>query len=246
MHLSSWPRPYPVRLTPIAAPDYYLTVAVLAQGVSSCHASDRVLVDTHSVTAGGYEFQVSTKACSADVLQFSSPSSRTLQKRTTFATCGFGGAFECIRNEGIVPLPADCLALNNAFIAAFIGPTRNCHLHCSLCTFLNPNIYVVPTLFTVPPQFVQEFSLGTCLWAWINENPNTVNGATLTECYGWLVRISLSSFFAEIDARSSPSSLHSISIAVVWFPVPRRDLSSPAASATLTLVPWTIPLSASV
>ncbi|KAJ7896119.1 hypothetical protein B0H13DRAFT_2338549 [Mycena leptocephala] len=136
-----------------------------AQGVSSCHASDRVLVDTHNVTAGGYEFQVSTKACSADVLQVSSPSSRTLQKRTTFATCGFGGAFECIRNEGIAPLPADCLALNNAFIAAFIGPTRNC-------------IYAV--------HFVQEFSLGTCLWAWINENPNTVNGATLTECYGWL------------------------------------------------------------
>ncbi|KAJ7512407.1 hypothetical protein B0H11DRAFT_1898897 [Mycena galericulata] len=45
-------------------------------------------------------------------------------------------------------------------------------------------MYPGPAFFTVAPQFVKEFSLGTCLWAWINDNP--VNGAVLEFCNGGL------------------------------------------------------------
>ncbi|KAJ7260247.1 hypothetical protein C8J57DRAFT_1338591 [Mycena rebaudengoi] len=134
-----------------------MSSAIPAQGVSSCKASDRVLVHSRNVTAAGHEFQVSTKACSADVL---SSSSRAVEKRTTFTTCGIGGSFNCVINQGLGPLEADCVALSNAIVATFEGS------------------------FSVDPQFVQEFSLGTCLWAWINENP--VGGATLSACYGGL------------------------------------------------------------
>lgn len=54
-------------------------------------------------------------------------------------------------------------------------------------------------MFTVAPQFAQELSLGTCLWAWINENPVS-GGADLEECYSTLVRVFISplnSFDAE-------------------------------------------------
>ncbi|KAJ6628527.1 hypothetical protein B0H10DRAFT_1990270 [Mycena sp. CBHHK59/15] len=134
---------------------------------ASCKASDRVLVDTRNVTAGGHEFQISTKACSADVLALSSQS-RAIEQRQTFTTCGFGGQYKCVVNQGIGPLEADCVALSNAVVAAFEAPGDS-------------------GLFTVPPQFVQELSLGTCLWAWINENP--VGGATITTCYSELTGV---------------------------------------------------------
>lgn len=82
--------------------------------------ADRVLVDTHTVTAGGHEFQVSTKACSADVLALSSQSqARAIEKRQVFTTCGIGGDFECVVGQGVGPLEADCAALSNAVVAAF-------------------------------------------------------------------------------------------------------------------------------
>ncbi|KAJ7921711.1 hypothetical protein B0H13DRAFT_2318222 [Mycena leptocephala] len=139
--------------------------AITARGVSSCKASDRVLVDTQTVTAAGHKFQVSTKACSADAL-----ASRSLEKRVTFNSCAAGETttYTCVTNQGVGPLKADCVALSNAIVAAFEGPSQ-------------------PTLFTVSPQFVQEFSLGTCLWAWINNNPAC--GATLQYCYSGLTGV---------------------------------------------------------
>ncbi|KAJ7884937.1 hypothetical protein B0H13DRAFT_1889771 [Mycena leptocephala] len=139
--------------------------AITARGVSSCKASDRVLVDTQTVTAAGHKFQVSTKACSADAL-----ASRSLEKRVTFNSCAAGETttYTCVTNQGVGPLEADCVALSNAIVAAFEGPGQ-------------------PTLFTVSPQFAQEFSLGTCLWAWINNNP--VGGATLQYCYSGLTGV---------------------------------------------------------
>ncbi|KAJ7805051.1 hypothetical protein B0H13DRAFT_2387962 [Mycena leptocephala] len=136
--------------------------AIPAQG--ACKAADQVLVDTHTVTAAaGHELQVSTKACSADVLSLSSAQNRTVEKRVTFTTCGINGAFECVTNQGIGPLESDCLALSDAITATFTGS------------------------FTVAPQFVQTFSLGTCLYAWINLNP--VGGASLSACYSGLTEV---------------------------------------------------------
>ncbi|KAJ7833854.1 hypothetical protein B0H14DRAFT_2591212 [Mycena olivaceomarginata] len=63
---------------------------------------------------------------------------------------------------GIGPLESDCATLEAALPAAIAAAGG-------------------PTSFTVPPQFVQEFTLGTCLWAWFNTNP--LNGATLQYCY---------------------------------------------------------------
>ncbi|KAJ6534657.1 hypothetical protein DFH09DRAFT_1369766 [Mycena vulgaris] len=126
--------------------------------VPSCKASDRVLVETRNVTAAGHEIQISTKACSADVL-----ASHSVAKRQVFNACtGETTTFTCVTNQGAGPLEADCVALENA-LPAFAAAQSN------------------PFSFTVQPQFVQEFTLGTCLWAWINTNP--VGGATLQYCY---------------------------------------------------------------
>ncbi|KAJ7690194.1 hypothetical protein B0H17DRAFT_1065235 [Mycena rosella] len=138
---------------------------VPARGLSSCIAQDRVLVETRNVTAAGHEFQVLTKACSADVLN-----SRAVQKRQTFNSCAAGETttYTCVTNEGAGPLLADCTALSAAIVAAFEQAGE-------------------PTLFTVSPQFVQEFSLGTCLYAWINQNP--VGGATLQCSYSYVTGV---------------------------------------------------------
>ncbi|KAJ6571159.1 hypothetical protein B0H19DRAFT_1255150 [Mycena capillaripes] len=132
-----------------------------SQGLlSSCLAQDRVLVETRNVTAAGHEIQISTKACSADVL---AASSRSLHKRQVFNACeGETTTYTCVINQGIGPLRTDCAALEAA-LPAFLASEGG------------------PTSFTVSPQFVQEFTLGTCLWAWINTNP--VGGATLQYCY---------------------------------------------------------------
>ncbi|KAJ7493065.1 hypothetical protein B0H11DRAFT_1911500 [Mycena galericulata] len=132
------------------------------QRLASCKASDRVLVSTRNVTAAGHDFQVSTKACSADVLN-----SRALEKRQVFDLCNNGETlnFECVSGEGAGPLFGDCADLAEAIVAAFEEPGD-------------------ATIFAVEPQFAQEFSLGTCLWAWINDNP--VGGAILEFCYSEL------------------------------------------------------------
>ncbi|KAJ6505295.1 hypothetical protein C8R45DRAFT_1209085 [Mycena sanguinolenta] len=128
-----------------------------SRGISSCNAQDRVLVDTHTVTAAGYEFQVSTKACSANALV-----SRGIYMRQVEDACGIS------ESPNTIP---ECV------IAAFEEPT-------------DP----VNNLFEVAPQFAQEFSLGTCLWAWINEQP--VGGTTLEYCYQ-----GLSALGTNIDGR---------------------------------------------
>ncbi|KAJ7041403.1 hypothetical protein C8F04DRAFT_1079949 [Mycena alexandri] len=132
------------------------------RGISSCIAQDRVLVETHNVTAGGHKFQVSTKACSEDAL-----SPRPVEKRVTFNSCAAGETttFTCVTNQGVGPLSSDCTALSAAIVSAFEQAGD-------------------PTLFTVSPQFVQEFTLGTCLYAWINQNP--VGGATLQCSYSYV------------------------------------------------------------
>ncbi|KAJ6527232.1 hypothetical protein DFH09DRAFT_1186951, partial [Mycena vulgaris] len=123
--------------------------------VPSWKGSDRVPVETRNVTAAGHEIQISTKACSADVL-----ASHSVAKRQVLNACAGGETttFTCVANQGAGPLEADCVAL-----PAFAATQSN------------------PFSFTVLPQFVQEFTLGTCLWAWINTNP--VGGATLQYCY---------------------------------------------------------------
>ncbi|KAJ7328353.1 hypothetical protein DFH08DRAFT_1084492 [Mycena albidolilacea] len=146
----------------LAVPNSYLPVAIQARGVSSCIAQDRVLVKTHNVSAAGHEIQVSTKACSADVLI-----SRAVEKRQVFNSCAAieNTLFQCVTNQGAGPLFADCTALSSAIVAVFEQAGD-------------------PPLFTVSPQFVQEFSLGTCLYAWINQNP--VGGATLQCSYSYV------------------------------------------------------------
>ncbi|KAJ7636374.1 hypothetical protein FB45DRAFT_906476 [Roridomyces roridus] len=141
-----------------------LASAVPSSGFSSsCPASERVLVETHNVTAGGHEFQVSTKACSAEILAaHSAQESKELQKRQTFDSCvGETMTFGCF-GAGAGPTLADCTALSSAMVAAFEQPGQ-------------------PILFTVLAGFVQEFSHGTCLYAWINENP--AGTVTLQYCY---------------------------------------------------------------
>ncbi|KAJ6574413.1 hypothetical protein B0H19DRAFT_1063372 [Mycena capillaripes] len=78
--------------------------------------------------------------------------SRSLEKRQVLNACVTGPG----------PLEADCLALETALPAALAAEGN-------------------PTTFEVAPQFVEEFTLGTCLWAWINNNP--FGGATLEECF---------------------------------------------------------------
>ncbi|KAJ7921452.1 hypothetical protein B0H13DRAFT_1866613 [Mycena leptocephala] len=135
-----------------------MTIPAQLEGVlSSCNARDRVLVETRNVTVAGHEIQISTKACSADVL-----TSRSLEKRQVINTCAGGQTFSCVVNQGIGPLEADCAALEAA-LPPFLASEGN------------------PPTFTVSPQFAQEFTLGTCLWAWINTNP--VGGITLQYCY---------------------------------------------------------------
>ncbi|KAJ6527236.1 hypothetical protein DFH09DRAFT_1186968, partial [Mycena vulgaris] len=131
---------------------------------SATPSSDRVLAETRNVTAAGHEIQISTKACSAEVL-----ASHSVAKRQVFNACAGGETttFTCVTNQGAGPLEADCVALENT-LTAFAGTQIDLKL---------PH----PFSFTVLPQFVQEFTLGTCLWAWINTNP--VGGATLQYCY---------------------------------------------------------------
>jgi len=128
------------------------------QGISACRAQDRVLVESHTVTAGGHEFTMSTKACSEDALK----SVGGVDKRLVFNSCASGETttFTCVTNEGVGPLASDCTALSAAIVAADEQAGD-------------------ATLFSVSPQFVQEFSLGTCLYAWINQNPV---GGPILEC----------------------------------------------------------------
>ncbi|KAJ7635387.1 hypothetical protein FB45DRAFT_911397 [Roridomyces roridus] len=132
-----------------------------ARSAHGCPASDRILVDSQTVTIGDQEIQVSTKACSADALA-SAPTSRAVDKRQ-FNSCASGETltYTCVTNQGVGPAIADCNALATAITNQFGTNFQQ--------------------LFTVSPQFVQEFSLGTCLYAWINENP--AGGATLSYCY---------------------------------------------------------------
>ncbi|KAF8180941.1 hypothetical protein K438DRAFT_1976397 [Mycena galopus ATCC 62051] len=146
-------------------------VSLIVSSVPRAHPRPRARRPTVSlsiltVTAGGHEFQVSTKACSADVLALSSSQPRGIEKRQVFTTCGIVGDFQCVVGQGVGPLEADCAALSNAVVAAFEAPGDS-------------------GVFTVAPQFVQELALGTCLWAWINENPVS-GGAVLQECYSTL------------------------------------------------------------
>ncbi|KAJ7036416.1 hypothetical protein C8F04DRAFT_1181427 [Mycena alexandri] len=127
-----------------------------------CKASDRVLIETRNVTAGGHTIQISTKACSAEAV-----ASRPLAKRQVENACEFGGSDLRCGTGGTAPLAADCTALESALPAALAAEGN-------------------PTLFEVAPQTAEEFSLGTCLWAWANNNP--AGGATLEFCFSDLVQ----------------------------------------------------------
>ncbi|KAF8168595.1 hypothetical protein K438DRAFT_2024897 [Mycena galopus ATCC 62051] len=156
-----------VALLSLASVAVSSTIPARGAHISTCPASDRVLVETHTITAGAHEFQVSTKACSADVLA-SDSAPRAVQKRQ-YNSCASGETqtYTCVVGEGEGPLYTDCVALANAITATY-GTNYE-------------------ELFTVEPQFVQEFSLGTCLFAWINENP--VGGAYLEYCYTGLAEV---------------------------------------------------------
>ncbi|KAJ7260662.1 hypothetical protein C8J57DRAFT_1319187 [Mycena rebaudengoi] len=126
--------------------------------LSSCTAGARVLVETRNVTVAGHEIQVSTEACSANII-----TSRSFEKRQTLA-CGQATSFACAAAPP-GPAPADCAALQAAlpaFVAAQPSP-----------------------FFVVAPQTVQVLSLGTCEYAWINNN--AVGGVTLQGCWSDVV-----------------------------------------------------------
>ncbi|KAF8143661.1 hypothetical protein K438DRAFT_1993625 [Mycena galopus ATCC 62051] len=114
-----------------------------------------LLVETRNITVAGHEIQVSTKACSANII-----ASRSFEKRQTFA-CGQATTLECAVGPAAAPAPTDCAALQAAlpaFVAAQPSP-----------------------FFVVAPQFVEELALGTCLYAWINNN--AVGGVSLEGCW---------------------------------------------------------------
>ncbi|KAJ7672022.1 hypothetical protein B0H17DRAFT_1141309 [Mycena rosella] len=122
-----------------------------------CKASDRVLIETRNVTAGGHTIQISTKACSAEAVASRGLAKRQVQNACVAETINF----ECLIG-GTAPLAADCTALESAVPAALAAEGN-------------------PTFFELAPQTVEEFTLGTCLWAWVNNNP--VGGATLEFCF---------------------------------------------------------------
>ncbi|KAJ6503543.1 hypothetical protein C8R45DRAFT_973192 [Mycena sanguinolenta] len=122
---------------------------------SSCAAGARVLIDTRTVTVAGHEIQVSTKACSGNSI-----ASRSFEKRQTVA-CGQATTLECAVGPAAAPVPADCAALQAALPAFVASQPSN--------------------FFVVAPQTVEELTLGTCLYAWINDN--AVGGVTLEGCW---------------------------------------------------------------
>ncbi|KAF7367930.1 hypothetical protein MSAN_00858000 [Mycena sanguinolenta] len=121
---------------------------------TSCAAGARVLIETRNVTVGEHEIQVSTKACSPNII-----TSRSFEKRQTVA-CGQATTLECAVSPVAAPLAADCNALQAA-LPAFVATQ--------------------PAFFVVAPQTVEEVSLGTCQYAWINDN--AVGGVTLEGCW---------------------------------------------------------------
>ncbi|KAJ7730316.1 hypothetical protein B0H16DRAFT_1469664 [Mycena metata] len=163
--------PLPCSYFDLAGPTGSSPVPITAQGItpqgvlSSCPASDRVLVETRNfTTAAGHNIQISTKACSADVL-----ATRSLEKRQTIN----------VYSGGIAPTRSDCLNLQEEFPELIEEEGGNC--------FLSPRYMYFefdssdPTFFVLEPQFVQEFTLDTCLWTWVNEN--VVGGANLEYCF---------------------------------------------------------------
>ncbi|KAJ7493098.1 hypothetical protein B0H11DRAFT_2191128 [Mycena galericulata] len=100
------------------------TLALNNQRLSSCKASDRVLVSTRNVTVAGHDIQVSTKACSADV-----PNSRPIEKRQVFDVCNNTQVvnFECVVGEGAGPLFSDCANLVQAIIIENEQPGDFCY-----------------------------------------------------------------------------------------------------------------------
>ncbi|KAF7367935.1 hypothetical protein MSAN_00858500 [Mycena sanguinolenta] len=122
---------------------------------TSCAAGTRVLVETRNVTVGEHEIQVSTKACSPNII-----ASRSFEKRQTVA-CGQATTLECAVSPVAAPLPADCNTLQ-AVLPSFVATQPS-------------------PFFVVAPQFVEELALGTCQYAWINDN--AVGGVTLEGCW---------------------------------------------------------------
>lgn len=57
---------------------------------SLCAAADRIPVSTRTVTAGGFEFQISTEACSKGLSPVEPLAPRSIEKRQ-FNSCGAGG-----------------------------------------------------------------------------------------------------------------------------------------------------------
>ncbi|KAJ7215582.1 hypothetical protein GGX14DRAFT_443126 [Mycena pura] len=129
--------------------------------VTSCAAADRVLIETRNVTVAGHEIQVSTKACSGNINIISS---RSFKKRQT-DVCGQTADFECAVGS-VTPVIADCASLQAA---------------------LPDFIATQPPFFVLAPQTVEEVSLRTCLFAWINNN--AVGGASLEGCWSDVERI---------------------------------------------------------
>ncbi|KJA16387.1 hypothetical protein HYPSUDRAFT_91334 [Hypholoma sublateritium FD-334 SS-4] len=128
---------------------------VPATRVSSCKASDRVVVNSRTVTSpDGHEIQIATKACSADAIN----APRGLEKRQVINVSSDGMRFTCVTGEGAGPAPADCQVIIN---------------------FLQTNFVDIDSQesFSVAPGFAEVLTAGTCEWAWINTEPS--NGFTL-------------------------------------------------------------------
>jgi len=136
-----------------------LSSTISVPRTSSCKASDRVLVNAHTVTSpDGHEIQIATKACSADALN----SPHGLTKRQTISTASDGQRYTCVTGEGAGPNPSDCAVIINYLQSTYVATDSQ-------------------AIFVVSPQFAQVLTYATCEWAWINTEP--VGGYTLSDLY---------------------------------------------------------------
>ncbi|KAJ7649678.1 hypothetical protein FB45DRAFT_858688 [Roridomyces roridus] len=139
------------------------TVAALPQiseSPSSCLGTDSVLLQTRNfTTSAGDILRVENRACSGA----RSTNSGHSKRQTVVDACVLDETinFQCFNiPNGVGPNAADCNKLNAAIIETFEAAGD-------------------VDLFSVTNNTVAQFSLGTCGYAWINDNPTD----TLEFCF---------------------------------------------------------------
>ncbi|KAJ7635392.1 hypothetical protein FB45DRAFT_1143649 [Roridomyces roridus] len=128
---------------------------------TSCVAS-KVVQTRNFTTTTGEVIRIDTKTCSGGTGADSGHSKRQTINACVAETINFS----CVAGAGAGPVAGDCDNLNTGIIEAFEAAGD-------------------PTLFTVNPQTVQTFTLGTCQFAWINEN----TAAILEFCFSEITAV---------------------------------------------------------